>query len=1195
MMASADDGNGDQHRINIGNAGVVQVADDAVMISRQSDCPPQIEVQHQPSDHPDNVTEELNQFDINIGNASSLKQSRHVVAVTNQEEARPPLSRAGGDKSLEVDGTQELVGQNDKSTDTREDWMYARGHSMGEANSKRLHFCYHEGLDLVQIANCCTYIELNINPELVQKLRNQGLLTVEIPLPNGPTLVTFRWGSLEANREYIRCELKAELQDEWKCIDWENEYLKSLLCNSDCQVEKIVEYFYQMFNALILKIENGCLLFKILVQDMDALDRLCTTQSLDKIAKFLDKLFLTNEMRRRTGDQQVFRVRLINKGFRARPDTKHMIQFDTRASREFSADPTEGNLTYLIEKIVSQELQASLSQLQVSLTDRIARTVVEEMQKFGKLGPSISREEPTETVSRSLDLPRIQDLNTSIEQDRASIGHHGTVSGSISPGHPSMGPMLTSQGLPSAEPEITSQSISSAVPGISSQGLSSAGPGIFSQCLSGAGPRITSQGLSVAGPGITSQDLSSAGPGIFSQGLSSAGPGITPQGLSSAGPGISSQGLSDAVPGITSQDLSSAGQGSTSSEHLSTGPGNMSPKHPSAGPGITSPGRPSTGSETYLGPGSTHPDTYILSPPSCRVKEDVNQGERSRRMWRGDPGQHAHKKPSFASILFNLENTSQLWPDQAQRAEMEKCFQLKGIEDPLDEDIQQDLQYVKKLVDVGHLAKLMTMSVLGETSQHSHAHGLHTVLCLDVSESMRGEPIQKLTECAKTFRNEIEDNTMDLYLEENVGVVLLGGDVDVQLLPTNDYSKLEEAIRGLNVKGETCPLLEGLIACILLLFRTEQDEDPYFTIGEYHHHCLYPRIILMSDGLTSEGGHVSGIDDITDEVYKAVCTYLPRLLKASNNICRISCVQFENNVRTSKTNVKLEKKCRSMINKLSQETGGDTVDPTQIQWLSHYSRLQNAIGKVLDWNAGKKGMSKDEIEERIGEEFSDSNIEDIREQEHVREEVWRIINIGPDVIQENLACGESHSAAESHGVYDTSATPHVLRTGDKVREVPDETVLEQDKTDSFGIVIGINQKDDIVKVKWSIGTEDYYKHNQLQLWEVHPTKPSEISNLQVGGNDLQVDCDPDSDAEDQDQYLRESDVALTHHHSPFSWSPTVETGGQVKDFDHKIVWQRKVRGDRWEVYSPEQIEMIEKSYTSRSESCVIGSPGKQIQ
>ncbi|XP_021359638.1 uncharacterized protein LOC110454461 [Mizuhopecten yessoensis] len=206
------------------------------------------------------------------------------------------------------------------------------------------------------------------------------------------------------------------------------------------------------------------------------------------------------------------------------------------------------------------------------------------------------------------------------------------------------------------------------------------------------------------------------------------------------------------------------------------------------------------------------------------------------------------------------------------------------------------------------------------------------------------------------------------------------------------------------------------------------------------------------------------------------------LLKASSNKCSINCVQFGDK----------SKYCSSMMRNLSFETGGDVVDPTQIQWLSHYFRRQNAIGKVIDWRSlpENKKASDTEVGERIQLELSNCTIEDCKEQEQVEEEV-----LNYDITEsrdEDHAC-QSASAIKSQESDFPSARQPVLKPGDKVGKGLDwnDAQNTEDCRCERGTVINYNQKQRIVKVKWDNGTEDYYQEGQILLQQDtdHQQKP----------------------------------------------------------------------------------------------------------
>ncbi|XP_069137460.1 uncharacterized protein [Argopecten irradians] len=1181
MMASAEEEDGKK------NAENVQVAEHhGLMISGPTDnCQPQVDQLMQPPSHqPENVAGELNQQTFKFQSENTQVGKNATLYLDNETGARSQISSLREESSLEVDGRSDM------------DRVYARGHTMGSA--KRLHFCYHQGPNFYQIANCCTYIELNINKELLEKLQGTGNLEVDVALPAAQTLVTFKWGSFEARKEYIQCEIKIELRrvlhETHKAM--EARYLESLLLNKGSEVEKIVEYFKETYDAFITEITNGCLLFRILVHDIETMKRLYDSESLENIARFLDNLLLTSEIRQmRDGQHVSFKARRINEPCRTRPNAKNMLQFDTTTSRESKVTWTESKLTQLIEKILSREMQPFVSQL----TDRITKAVIKEMQESGESvqsgeqsGETMSRPLVTESLSfgrpPSISVSSPDNLPKSTSQVLSSSIRTGLTSPSPESRSTSPGPSSSIRtGLTSPSPESRSTS-----PGPSSSirtGLTSPSP--QSRSTSPGPSSGTKTGLNSSSP-----ESRSTSPGLHSTrtGLGSSRPGTrsTSPGLHSTKTGLGSSrpGTRSTSPGLPpSLEHPGTYTGTSSSQFSSQGhpivePFNLSPDHSRTVKETSGPGHP--GSESVLRfyshgqlpeiTGATNVGQDRVPERENLFRKDITYEGKSMEARGRNPYRKSHRKPSFSSYIFSKEDWTILWEDPIKRTEIGRALKLTELQYPLEEPIAQALHCVKEMVNLRHLAKLMAKS-LGRTRHLPHAHCLHTVLCIDVSESMKGESLQKLKDCAEKFRNDIEDNTVEVDLEENVGVVLFGGQgVEIKLIPTNDYNKLNETINQLDIRaGENCSLLEALIASVLLLFGTDPDEDPYFVVGDHRLYNLYPRIILMSDGLIAGKGRKECIDK---KVYDAVCTYLPTLLRASSNNCRISCVLLGD-----------EESGRILMSDLSKETESDAVDPTQIQWLSHYFRLENAIGTIVDWHAGKETYTNDELNDRITEEFENSQITDDREQEHVRNEADRIIktSLEDTDMDTDHSCGASAFATQTDILETTYTSPVVLKPGDTVRKDPyySEENGNQAAGYDIGIVTNFNLQENIAKVRWSNGKEDYYQSNEL--WKVHQNKASEIPSLQFGHDELQVDCEPRSDSTERS--LTEADMGIRQQ---FDYPHPARA---VTDSPNRIVWQRRVGEDTWETYSPHQIEEIEKSYTGHSDWCVISSPDHQIR
>ncbi|XP_021345070.1 uncharacterized protein LOC110445037, partial [Mizuhopecten yessoensis] len=87
-----------------------------------------------------------------------------------------------------------------------------------------------------------------------------------------------------------------------------------------------------------------------------------------------------------------------------------------------------------------------------------------------------------------------------------------------------------------------------------------------------------------------------------------------------------------------------------------------------------------------------------------------------------------------------------------------------------------------------------TEKVIGSVSGLARGRGPDTVLCLDTSASMKGEPFQKMIEFAMDFVTGVEALTGLADIEENISVTTIGAVTKVWIHMTSDYSAVKATL-----------------------------------------------------------------------------------------------------------------------------------------------------------------------------------------------------------------------------------------------------------------------------------------------------------------------------------------------------------------------------------------------------------------
>lgn len=121
--------------------------------------------------------------------------------------------------------------------------------------------------------------------------------------------------------------------------------------------------------------------------------------------------------------------------------------------------------------------------------------------------------------------------------------------------------------------------------------------------------------------------------------------------------------------------------------------------------------------------------------------------------------------------------------------------------------------------------------------------GLHTVVVLDTSESMKGQPLQ----VSKTFLTQmidgVDSSAGDLGLEEYIAVITCGKSTKIAVPFTNDYVQVRNMLDRLTGDGRT-PLMTALTLALCYLQLQ----------GECVRGCdllIKPRLIILSDFLAT--------------------------------------------------------------------------------------------------------------------------------------------------------------------------------------------------------------------------------------------------------------------------------------------------------------------------------------------------------
>ncbi|XP_067667526.1 uncharacterized protein [Haliotis asinina] len=232
--------------------------------------------------------------------------------------------------------------------------------------------------------------------------------------------------------------------------------------------------------------------------------------------------------------------------------------------------------------------------------------------------------------------------------------------------------------------------------------------------------------------------------------------------------------------------------------------------------------------------------------------------------------------------------------------------------------------------EVRRLTEAVAAALVNDVPPPPRAMGMDTVLCLDVSDSIGLEGLEEVKKIANNFVDGIEDIAAQHGVEENVGVVSLGGGAKVVQRLTNDYGAVRDAIESLVCYGKS-PIFEALLVCVAEI----QEGGGVLTVRGVHK--IRPRIIFITDGLATDDTRPTGQDTpSTDPSTKIELIQL------------MSELSLKKSSRTPHpiTWVPVAAADRSFLSPLSKLSDGNIVEGKDIGTLCTYYRKQESIAKI---------------------------------------------------------------------------------------------------------------------------------------------------------------------------------------------------------------------------------------------------------
>ncbi|XP_067666516.1 uncharacterized protein [Haliotis asinina] len=347
--------------------------------------------------------------------------------------------------------------------------------------------------------------------------------------------------------------------------------------------------------------------------------------------------------------------------------------------------------------------------------------------------------------------------------------------------------------------------------------------------------------------------------------------------------------------------------------------------------------------------------------------------------------------------------------------------------------------------EVKRLADSIALALQEERPRPSRSNGPDTILCLDVSDSIEQSGLEELKEAANIFIEGIEDVAEQFGLEENIGVVAMGGRSTVVQELTNDFGMVREAIDNLKFGGRS-PIFEALLVCAAAV----KGRGGILNIGDEHK--IRPRVIFITDGIATNYASWIGSDGwSSDHETKVKLIQLVQQFLPKNNSSAPHPIAW----------VPVGKADRGFLKSLAKLGHGEVVECNSISRLCRNYRIQGSIGKILICvKTGSESSNIDTVAEALLGDM------DPEEKSAIVEAVKRKLDhthTGAD------DCDDDDDNMEPNEFKRVREKKDLLALGTRVCRGPDWKWGDQD-SGGPGTVINHAREDNLVWVLWDFNS-----------------------------------------------------------------------------------------------------------------------------
>ncbi|KAL4227349.1 hypothetical protein ACF0H5_012793 [Mactra antiquata] len=393
-----------------------------------------------------------------------------------------------------------------------------------------------------------------------------------------------------------------------------------------------------------------------------------------------------------------------------------------------------------------------------------------------------------------------------------------------------------------------------------------------------AGPGQIKFGQHSTRPGQTDLWGQSVGDGMANFGQSLTGPGSANFGQSLTGPGLANFGQSSTGPGMANFGQSLTGLGTANFGQSSTGPGLANFGQSLTGPGMANFGQSSTG------PGLAN---FGQSTTGPQYSTGASQNEYGY-MHTG-VGQHGGQN-DYGAANESIPNAEK--PD-------------------LNEMMNQMIYYEASKAESNRSPRA--------------TDALHTIIILDTSSAMDGEPFMEAGRFISQFLSDLEELQFEYNQQENVALVCTGSSTEVVQHFTNNYTLIRNATDTLITGGDSHLFLAVMLPSILLSHGSTDNRPAVGGVYNLGSHVVQPRVIFITNG------RMNFRQNNTDLM--TLCTDLIQSA-SQRTLLTAYCVPVGNNCNMP------------FLELLSESTGGRVVFPAEVKYLSRAILHHEIVAKL---------------------------------------------------------------------------------------------------------------------------------------------------------------------------------------------------------------------------------------------------------